>query len=63
MHSSTVHETLRLYLLVDMTTIIVLGSNMTNVESITGKQFVLENMHAEANFVSVLAGEEELPVS
>jgi hypothetical protein len=36
---------------------------MTNVESITGKQFVLENMHAEANFVSVLAGEEELPVS
>jgi hypothetical protein len=46
-----------------MTTIIVLGSNMTNMESITGKQFVLENMHAEANFVSVLAGDEELPVS
>lgn len=35
---------------------------MANEDSITGKQFILEDMHAEANFVSVLAGDEELPV-
>ena len=36
---------------------------MANEDSVTGKQFVLEDMHAEANFVSVLAGDVELPVS